>query len=411
MVYYQNVRGLRTKLEDLKNAIMCSAVHYDILIFVETWLNESISSSELGLSNFNIFRVDRSSRTSSFSRGGVLVAVKSSLSSFRIHPIWDDLEQIFVRVRLQHKYIIFGALYLPPASHPDLFEKHVGCVSQIFQDFSEDVFCFFGDYNLPHAVWPTGLGLSCSKKSGIPSSESTAIDFLLEGYSYCGLAQANTISNSFNSFLDLIFVKDTLISVDNAVDVLISPDQYHPPLNVYLTDLVVSTDMSRDCVTYFDFKRGDYPSIINHLNAIDWDSESRGINPDLAVDSLYSHLNDVIEAFVPVRTFRPSLYPRWFSSRLKSLIRDKKRAHIMYKTSNSRSDYLLFSSIRSQCKLLTKSDYRAYVETTEISLQDNVRCFWSFVNAKRGNQGFPASMCNDNSTASSSLAIADLFAT
>ena len=129
------------------------------------------------------------------------------------------------------------------------------------------------------------------------------------------------------------------------------------------------------------------------------------------MDSLYSHLNDVIEAFVPVRTFRPSLYPRWFSPRLKSLIRDKKRAHMMYKTSNSRSDYLLFSSIRSQCKLLIKSDYRAYVETTEISLQDHVRCFWSFVNAKRGNQGFPASMCNDSSTASSSLAIADLFAT
>ena len=60
MGYYQNVRGLRTKLEDLKTAIMCSAVQYDILIFVETWLNASISSSELGLSDFNIFRADRS---------------------------------------------------------------------------------------------------------------------------------------------------------------------------------------------------------------------------------------------------------------------------------------------------------------------------------------------------------------
>lgn len=39
-----------------------------------------------------------------------------------IHPIGDDLEQLFVRVRLHTKHIIFGALYLPPTSHPDLYE-------------------------------------------------------------------------------------------------------------------------------------------------------------------------------------------------------------------------------------------------------------------------------------------------
>ena len=412
MVYYQNVRGLRTKIDELKSAILCSAVHYDIVILVETWLNESISSSELGLSDFNIFRVDRSSRTSSFSRGGgVLIAVRSSLPCTLIRPISDDLEQVFVRVRFQTKYLIFGALYLPPASHRDLYEKHVGCVSQIFHDFTQDVFCIFGDFNLPHAVWTTCPGLNCIKISGISGAESAAIDLLLEGYSYCGLAQANTILNSFERWLDLLFVKDTVVAVDIAVDVLISPDQYHPPLVVCLSDLFLPTDHSRECNTYLDFKRGDYPSIINHLNAIDWDFESCGISPDLAVDRLYSHLYDAIDAFVPVKTYRRSLYPRWFSPRLRSLIRDKKRAHKDYKTSNSLSDYLLFSGFRSQCKLLSKAEYRAYVDTTENSIQNNVRGFWSFVNAKRGDQGLPTTMHCGSWVASSGLAVADLFGT
>ena len=411
MVYYQNVRGLRTKLDDLKFAILCSAVQYDILVFVETWLNSSISSSELGLTNFNIFRSDRSSSTSSFSRGGgVLIAIRNSLSCSLITPIRDDLEQVFVRVRLHNKYVIFGALYLPPASQPDLYDRHVCCVSEIFHNYSDDAFCILGDFNLPHVVWPTGPGSFCSKKPGIPSLESSAIDLLLEGYSYCGLAQVNSIGNSFGSLLDLIFVKDIELSVDNAVDFLISPDAYHPPLKVRLNDQFAFTNQNRDNVTYVDFKCGDFPRIINHLNSIDWDSVTRGVDPDIAVDRLYSHIDEVIAAYVPVRVYRRSFYPRWFSPRLRSLISYKKRAHKAFKTSNSLADYLVFSDLRSQCKSLTKCDYRAYVGTVENSMQYNIRNFWSFVNAKRGDHGLPSSMHYEGSTASSFIAIADLFA-
>lgn len=52
--------AFRTKLDDLKSAIMVSAVCFDIIILVETWLNSSISTPELGLSGYNVFRKDRS---------------------------------------------------------------------------------------------------------------------------------------------------------------------------------------------------------------------------------------------------------------------------------------------------------------------------------------------------------------
>ena len=327
MVYYQNVRGLRTKLDDLKLAILCSAVHYDILVFVETWLNSSISSSELGLTNFNIFRSDRTSRTSCFSRGGgVLIAIRNSLFCSVINPIRDDLEQVFVRVHLHTKHVIFGALYLPPASHPDLYDSHVGYVSEIFHNYSDDAFCILGDFNLPHVVWPTVPGSFCSKKPGIPSFESLASDLLLEGYSYCGLAQVNSIVNSYDCLLDLIFANDIDLVVDNAVDFLIPPDRYHPPLKVRLNDLFVTTNQNRDIVTYVDFKSGDYPRIINHFNAIDWDFVTRSVDPDTAVDRLYSHIDQVIAAFVSVKVYRRSLYPRWFSPRLRVLIKNKKKS-------------------------------------------------------------------------------------
>lgn len=380
------MRGLRTKLLDLKSAILCSATRYDIIVFVETWLNASISSSELGLDEFNIFRVDRSPLTSSFSRGGgVLVAIRNTLSCSQIAPNRADVEQVFVRVRLQTGHLIVGALYLPPASQPLLYENHVGCVAEILQSYRDDGFCILGDYNLPHADWSCVPCTLCSKKPGISSQESTSIDLLQDGYNLCNLAQMNTIVNAFDNMLDLIFVSDTDVVVDNVTEYIIAPDPYHPPLKVCLRYLLPSTTYCQNAIAYKDFKNGDYRGMVNYLNAVDWDLMTDGIHPDAAVDHLYAHLHAAIDAFIPVKFLKSSSYPRWFSSRLKKLIYDKKIAHKAYKTSNSRDDYLNFSNLRAQCKFLTKKDYSAYVDSVECKVRNNVKSFWNFVNAKRGN--------------------------
>jgi len=60
--FYQNCRGLRSKLVNLR----CNATALDhiFIILSETWLTNGIFDNELGLHNYNIFRCDRSSLTS-----------------------------------------------------------------------------------------------------------------------------------------------------------------------------------------------------------------------------------------------------------------------------------------------------------------------------------------------------------
>ncbi|XP_076672265.1 uncharacterized protein LOC143371199 [Andrena cerasifolii] len=342
---------------------------------------------------------------------GVLIAVRNTLPCSLIDPKRDDLEQLFVRVRLRSTHLILSALYLPPGSQSALYEYHVGSVMDIFQHFGEDRLCVLGDFNLPHDVWLTEQSLMCFKKPGASSAESTAIDLICEGYGYCNLAQVNTVFNSSDAMVDLIFVNDFDVSVGISIDYLIALDAYHPPLILRLGVLAPSGDQSKVGASYYDFKCGDYPKVINYLNSVDWDSITRAIDPDLAVDRLYAHLNAVIEAYIPQRTIRRALFPRWMSSRLKYLSRQKKKAPKEFKVSNSRCDYWNFSSLRSQCKFLMKKDYRAYVERVENSVQRDVKSFWSFVNAKRGTRGLPSNMHHGTSSASSHPAVANLFAT
>jgi hypothetical protein len=78
-MYYQNCRGLRSKLDNFRCSVPLIN-SYDIIVFTETWLVDSISDTELGLQDFVIFRCDRSVSTTRKGRGGgVLLAPKEYL--------------------------------------------------------------------------------------------------------------------------------------------------------------------------------------------------------------------------------------------------------------------------------------------------------------------------------------------
>jgi len=114
-LYYQNVRGLRTKLHSLHtNFVLLS---YDIFILTETWLTSDITDAELGLTGYTIFRCDRCKDTSDKLRGGgTLIAIKNKFQPTFIIPPCVNVEQLFVSISLGKTSILICSVYLPPGS-------------------------------------------------------------------------------------------------------------------------------------------------------------------------------------------------------------------------------------------------------------------------------------------------------
>jgi len=96
--YYQNVRGLRSKL----NILIChiSLFRFDYFVLVETWLNSSILDAELGFDCYNVFRIDWSDKTSNSTRGGgVAIFVNKSFEAEIINIQHDSVEQLLVLIK------------------------------------------------------------------------------------------------------------------------------------------------------------------------------------------------------------------------------------------------------------------------------------------------------------------------
>lgn len=73
--YYQNVRGLRTKLDTLRQNI--PTLNYDVYCLTETWLYDQIFSPELGFTNYDVYRLDRKNVIG----GGVLISIRKIFRS------------------------------------------------------------------------------------------------------------------------------------------------------------------------------------------------------------------------------------------------------------------------------------------------------------------------------------------
>lgn len=81
-VFYQNVRGLRTKADDFMPNL--ATTKYDVVCLTETWLRDGIPDSHYFTPSYKVYRRDRDYQTTGQKYGGgVLIACESSLSSHR----------------------------------------------------------------------------------------------------------------------------------------------------------------------------------------------------------------------------------------------------------------------------------------------------------------------------------------
>ena len=318
-------RRCRCSIANSELRCALSSSIYDIIILVETWLNDSFTEIDSIFTNFLVYRLDRNSITSQCARGGgVLIAVRNTYRSQLIVTEFKHIEQLYVLVRISGVFYIFGSVYIAPASNSDLFADYGRTVANLSISYQDTCIYLIGDYNLPRVFWiedTDGLLDVISVNSSMLGSAKILCDL----FNMAGLLQHIVIPNCYGSFLDLMFTNDRSISTSRAVEPLLSTDSYHPPLQfeVVLSHPVSSCISNPIVTTRANFKAADYVSIINHLNHVNWDCVLDGPCVDSAVDTLYAYLNDIIGAFVPHCTVIRSSYPRWYSKNATRLIRAK----------------------------------------------------------------------------------------
>lgn len=411
IIYYQNFRGLKTKLHNLRLAAQLN--NYDVIIGTETWLDDSVNDGELFDSRYIIYRRDRASTPlGSKKGGGVLIAVSRAIDSTRVTKWESDAEDLWVKLKTDsgkgNLYIC--AAYLPPPVQHGPLNLILDNVDAVIESTGGDVI-IAGDFNLGSIDWSTDNTLSSSPCTTARNFANRLGYSLVDFMSSNSIKQINTVRNCYDRTLDLILCNFHGGSVSECKNPLSLVDVHHPPLDIAIKNISPAILKSKSSLKY-NFWKANYALVNERLRSIDWASLfSDQEDVDLMVDTFYTQLNRIVDECVPRYNRRNKKFPAWFSKCLIRLLNEKEKLRLRFKKYKNPRDKYEYRILEDRSKTMIKKCYSTYVNNTEDNIRLNPKAFWSFVKAKKAKSNdIPSEMYWSGKVANSGEEVSKLFA-
>jgi hypothetical protein len=323
-IYYQNVRGLRSKTLTFYRKLNCAS--YDIIFLTETWLLDGILNSELFDDRYVVWRRDRDPVLTGQSRGGgVIIATRRELTVVPQPTYQSSAEDLWVTLSLKgchntpirlHMCVLYLCKQNNGFSYSQQLSIFLDSLSEVILLGGADKYLIIGDFNMSNIMW-TPLNSVMSPSNYISNDECTLIDEL----NTCNLSQFNGILNQYGKLLDLVLSNDS-VDVSECTDPLVPIDPYHKALLVTIRFVVISPLKPAPSIKYF-YNKGDYDSINNELAQVNWREEFSRRSLDDSLDYLYSTFVRLRTKYIPSKNIHTDSFPKWYSASLKKAIREK----------------------------------------------------------------------------------------
>lgn len=367
-IYYQNCRGLRTKVPEFYQNVLNG--NYAIIALTETWLNSSISSSELF---DNRYVVTRSDRPNGRRGGGVALAISTDIEFSNSNITITGIESTWIIVKLRNsKPLLLGCIYMPPSMSVDTIKTAFTEIYDVILESSSPVL-LLGDFNI-----------NSNSESYYGSLKQS---LLLDLLNICNVCQLNTVNNNFNNMLDLVItdLRGTVSEI-SAIDSLVMPDLHHPALSITLNMKFSKLSSTISETKFWKWRSGDYVRLYSETNNKTWDAVFECKDPEQAALIFNKELHSLVSSCVPIGVHnhkRTRNYPTWFSMDLIELLRIKNSLHRKFKKSDSKLIYDAYSAIRKRCKDYIIRDYKSFTSKLESRLRECPREFWTYLKSRR----------------------------
>ena len=358
-ILYLNARSLKAFVHSPENTYtkVCKislfqdlvySGNYDVVCVCETWLNNSVLSSEILPNYGTVYRRDRSGRVG----GGVLVVVKSGIQATRRYDLEiDDTELIVIEVVTSNsKPVILYTFYRPPDSTPDVFQS---LNNSLQRNKESSRIVMIGDFNLPSLQW--------SSHENVPVNTGGTSDI----EAFCEMADDN--------FFQQFILGPTHIA-GNKLDLLLcnSPeiigDVCTSRPECYIVEIDIQLKFKRAMPVkrqMFDYKNGKFDGLRNFLarNPIN-------ITPTRDIDNYWEQWKatflNAVKNFVPVRTVKDNNSPPWIDKEVRVLIRKKYTALKKYRMNRSAARKRKLRSLTHQTKRLIRTKHQEYLAKLKV---------------------------------------------
>ena len=398
--YYQNIRGVNGIVNKLFKQM--HNTHFDIIALTETFLKDSVSSSEIfPAARFETYRCDRINKVG----GGVCLAVKDP-DRFKILPIkfnklreaYDNIDIIGIDIQgLNNSTISIILLYIPPHLCVEYFQTFLTELAVYL--LNKENILVMGDFNVRSFI---SNDLNVTKCRAI-------FDF----FNTLDIAQVNAITNCDNVLLDLVAATPRLnCAVVQESEPFSTIDKFHPPLAIELISTIerVKCFPAQQSFRSYNFRKANLSALYNDIQCAEWHKIHSAVNVNAMCEMFYGILYKILDDNVPLRNVNRTNYPVWYTAEIIAKLKEKSKLHTQYKKSRREEDLSNFKKLRVSCKHLVDSAFNQYISTVESTINTQPNLIWHFINGKKRSTRIPGRMNHNGTYSGSQHDIVEMFA-
>ena len=293
---------------------------YDIITVSETWLDATISNTDLLLPSFQPpIRLDRNRHG-----GGVAIYLKKCIPFIeRTELIIPNLEAIWVEINLCNKKVIIGNFYIHPRfTQWDMVEVAIEQATHACSDL-----ILIGDFN----------------QDMLSERKSQSIRNIMNIFGLNQIIDTPTRITPHTSIsIDLILVSDSLHCVERGTIPPFCSDHHA----VYFQTNFVSTKTYCYSRKVWQYENADFNLYRQKLRERDWNIHDKSIDEQLS--SIINNINLSAEQSIPNKNvkIRPRDLP-WFHNDIRKNIRVRNRLHTKAKRENTPEAWRRFREARN----------------------------------------------------------------
>ena len=275
---------------------------YDIIAITETWLSDNVFDNEILPTNYTIYRKDRK-----FRGGGVMLAVKNTIHShiLSVHP---ELEVLSVCIGSNDPTIIC-LVYNPPNSTEE-------CLLTLFDyirstaNLCNDKLILIGDFNFPSINWDLLQGNTPITNSFCDLIFDLNLTQLIDQPTHSG-------GNILDLVLTNIENSITSLTIQSANFLTFNSD--HSAITFCLN--IQSSPAPKTSPYYvFDYFKGDYEGLRNHLANIDFSPCLQSHDIEYIWSFIESSVITAMNLFIPQIKIHNHPQPKWYTSEIKHIL-------------------------------------------------------------------------------------------
>ena len=367
-----NAQSLRYKMDELKKQVEIRKPH--IIAITETWGNEDLGDALFQLKGYNMYRNDREDKNYKFG-GGTLLYVDKKLGQRACKPLnckpFESNTWCWVTPK-QGKKVLVGCIYRSTSSSAENDSNMLITLNLASDMAGGNRLLLMGDFNVPKINWVTKV-----VEAGAKLVDRDFLDCVTDNILYQHVTVPTRFRGIERSTLDLILTQEEEdIKNINVFQPLGNSDH-----GIVTAEFICEWKSRIEPKMRRAYYKGDYTTITNKLNEIDWNEKFLGRTTQECWDIFKSVYNLLVNEHIPMISPKEYNEP-WMNGKVMKLWKKKHYAWKRFHESNTNQGWNEYKKERNKLRKNIRKARRLFERNIAKNAGKNKRSFFKYVNSR-----------------------------